>query len=187
MISLFFKLVFIKLLGWRIVGDYPFHEKKLIIVVAPHTSFWDFGVGVAVRGYLNFKSNYLAKKELFNNPVLSWFLTNTGGVPVDRGNKNVDVVGQTIELFKSREEFVIALTPEGTRARVEKLKTGFYRIAKGADVPILVAGFDFKEKTCEFLPPFKPGDDMQKDIDYIMDFFKTKTGQNPQLDLRPIA
>ncbi|MEQ6121232.1 1-acyl-sn-glycerol-3-phosphate acyltransferase [Reichenbachiella sp. MALMAid0571] len=183
MVKLFFKLVFIKILGWKIIGEYPYHEKKLIIIIGPHTSLWDFAVGVAVRGLLGFKSNYLVKAELFRNPILAKILTWTGGVPVDRGNRNTDVVGSVVEIYNKREQFVIALTPEGTRSKVKQLKTGFYRIAKQANVPILVAGFDFKKRTVEFLEPFLPGEDMQSDMDFIMNFYKGVTGKNPELGL----
>ncbi len=183
MVKLFFKLVFIKILGWKIKGDYPYHEKKLIIVVGPHTSLWDFGVGVAVRGLLGFKSNFLAKAELFRNPILAKILTWTGGAPVDRGNRNADVVGSVVEIYNSRENFVLALAPEGTRSKVKQLKSGFYRIAKQANIPILVVGFDFKTKTVEFLKPFLPGDDMQSDMDSIVDFYRKNTGKNPELGL----
>lgn len=183
MVRFFFKLIFFRILGWKIVGKYPFQEKKLIIIIAPHTSLWDFAVGVGVRGSLGFKSSFLAKAELFKNPILSKILTWTGGVPVDRGNRNADVVGSVVKIFNEREKFVIALAPEGTRSKVKQLKTGFYRIAKQAHVPILAAGFDFKKKTVEFLEPFVPGDDMDKDMEHLMDFFRTLSGKNPELGL----
>ncbi|MFY0652553.1 MAG: 1-acyl-sn-glycerol-3-phosphate acyltransferase [Cyclobacteriaceae bacterium] len=183
MIQYFFRLVFIKILGWRIIGDYPYHEKKLIIIVAPHTSLWDFAVGVAVRGTLNFKSNFLAKAELFKNPILSKVLTWTGGVPVDRGNRKANVVGSVVDIYNEREEFVIALAPEGTRSKVRHLKSGFYRIAKEANIPILIAGFDFKKKTVEFLPLLRPGEDMDADMEYIMKYYRTLHGKNPELGL----
>ena len=106
-----------------------------------------------------------------------------GGVPVDRGNRKTDVVGEVVKIYKERERFVIALAPEGTRSKVKKLKTGFYRIAKDANIHILVAGFDFKKKTVEFLEPFIPGEDMDKDMKYLMDYFKGLSGKNPELGL----
>ncbi len=184
MAKLFFKLVFIKMLGWKIVGRFPYEEKKLIILVAPHTSFWDVAVGVSVRAILQFKSHYLVKAELFKNPLLAKFLTWTGGVPVDRGNRKADVVGEVVRIYDTRERFVLALAPEGTRSKVKQLKTGFYRIAKQAQVPILAAGFDFQKKEVVFMEPFLPGDDMDKDMAMVMNFYKNFTGKNPALDLR---
>ena len=104
-----------------------------------------------------------------------------GGVPVDRGNRNTDVVGSIINIFNDRKRFVIALAPEGTRSKVTKLKTGFYRIAKEANVHILPVGFDFKNKTVEFLEPFIPSDDMEKDMDFLMDYYRGIHGKNPEL------
>lgn len=183
MIKLFFKIVYFKLLGWKIKGEFPYHLDKLVIVVAPHTSLWDFAIGVLVRGILDFKSNFLAKAELFKNPILSKILTWMGGVPVDRGNRNTDVVGSVIKIYNNRKRFVIALTPEGTRSKVTKLKTGFYRIAKEANVHILPVGFDFKNKNVEFLDPFIPSDDMDKDIAFLMDYYRGIHGKNPELGL----
>jgi 1-acyl-sn-glycerol-3-phosphate acyltransferase len=183
MVKLFFKLVFIKLLGWRIKGEYPYHIKKLIVIFGPHTSLWDFAVGVSVRGILGFQSNFLAKAELFRNPILAKILTWMGGVPVDRGNRNTDVVGSIVEIFKTRESFVIALAPEGTRSKVAKLKTGFYRIAKEANIHILPVSFNFGNKTVEFLEPFIPIGYMEKDIDFLMNYYKGIRGKNPELGL----
>jgi 1-acyl-sn-glycerol-3-phosphate acyltransferase len=180
-IKLFFKIVFTKLFGWKIKGHFPYHLDKLIIVVAPHTSLWDFAIGISVRTTLGFRSNFLAKAELFKYSILSEILTWMGGVPVDRGNKNTDVVGSVISIFNNRKRFVIALAPEGTRSKVTRLKTGFYRIAKEANVHILPVSFDFKNKTVEFLEPFIPSDDMEKDMDFLMDYYRGIQGKNPEL------
>ena len=183
MSSLFFKFIFHTLLGWKIVGNYPHDVKKMVIVIGPHTSLWDYGVGVCVRNILKFKSSYLVKAELYKNPIMAKFLTWMDGIPVDRGNKNADVVGSVVKVYKERDYFVLAITPEGTRSKVRRLKTGFYRIALAAEVPILIAGFDFKKKEVAFDELFHPTGNMEKDIDYIMNYFKRFEGKNPELGL----
>ncbi|MEQ8417807.1 MAG: 1-acyl-sn-glycerol-3-phosphate acyltransferase [Imperialibacter sp.] len=168
------------LLGWEAIGTKP-TDKKFIIVVAPHTSFWDFFVGVAARSIFRLDTKYLGKKELFWFP-LSVFLRLLGGYPVDRTNA-AGLVESVVDLFDSKEAFSIALAPEGTRKKVDKLKTGFWRIAKAANIPIVLVSFDFKRRRVEMLEPFMPGD-METDMERIMAYYKGITGKRPWQDLR---
>lgn len=169
-------LIFSKLLKWKIKGDVPRHLKKYIIAVAPHTSNWDFMIGLAVRSILRFKSNYLAKKELFDSP-LGWLFYRLGGQPVDRKH-SANLVDQVAGIFDSKEEFVIAVTPEGTRKNVKKWKTGFYYIALKAGIPIVLAGIDYPSKTVEFSQPLFPTGDFNQDIEEMMRFFRKFRGKN---------
>lgn len=143
-----FKLIWM-LMGWEIVGDVPRHEKKYIIIMAPHTSNLDLFIGLLVRGILGFNSKYLGKKSLFKYPF-GWFFKMTGGYPVDRSKSN-NLVDQVVEFYNNHEEFVIALAPEGTRKNDGEWKAGFYFIADRAKIPIVRCLFDWKKKRVVFL------------------------------------
>jgi len=154
----------LKTFGWRIINDMPGDLKKYIVAVAPHTSWKDFFLGLLVRSALGKKIYYLGKQELFNSPV-GFFFRWTGGKPVDR-KKSTGAV-----LFNAHDAFAIALAPEGTRKRVTDLKTGFYFMARKANVPIVPCLFDFENKIVHFLPPFYTTDDTEKDLDTIWNFY----------------
>ena len=170
-----------KLSGWKVQGKKP-ELKKYVIIVAPHTSNWDFFVGWGARNVIGFYPNFLAKKELFKIPLVGWFLSAIGGVPVDRKSKrkSMQLVDQVVDLYKEREEFIMTITPEGTRSYSPKWKTGFYRIAVQAEVPIVKIGFDYATKTVFVDKPFYPSGDMEKEMEEIKDYFRQFTGKNPE-------
>ncbi len=172
---LFFKLIF-KILGWKIIGDVPRQLKKYIIIVAPHTSNWDFPMGIAVRSIMRFKSNFLGKKELFDSRM-GWLFKKLGGFPVDR-SRSTHMVDEVVAIIKREEHFVVAIAPEGTRKKTERWKTGFYYIAFKAGIPIVMTGFDYSRKTIFFSSPFYPCGDLQKDAVIMQEFFKDKVGKN---------
>jgi len=174
------KFIYYKLIGWRITGRFPKEIKKYIIIVAPHTSGLDFFVGILVRSILPEigKAKYLGKKELFK-PPLGWIFKATGGYPVDR-SKHGNLVDSIVDIFENKEEFVIALAPEGTRKRVEKLKTGFYYIAQKASIPIVMVGFDYKKKEVIVNEPLQTSENFEVDMTIIMSFFRGITGKIPQ-------
>lgn len=168
-----------KLNGWKINGSYPYHVKKMLIIVAPHTSWKDILVGLASRSKLKiYNAKFLGKKELFDGPF-GWFFRWLGGVPVDRFSKN-GMVEQVVEMYNSKDEFTIALSPEGTRKKVDKLRTGFYHIAKQAKVPILMIGFDYSKKEIVIGAPFSTSDDEAADFRHIIDFFAPVKGYKPE-------
>ena len=167
--------------GWKVVGGLPKKEKKYVLIVAPHTSYWDFPVGVGARSIIRLKSRFLIKAELFKNPVLAWVFRLMGGIPVDRGNKNNNIVDIVKAEFDKHEEFCVTITPEGTRSKVHKWKTGFHRIARAAGVPIVMVSFDFKKKTVELLEPFYPTDDLEADMNYILNYYRGITAKHPEL------
>ena len=103
----------------------------------------------------------------------------TGGTPVDR-SKNTNTVDSVVEVFQNKKIFRFALAPEGTRKKVDKLKTGFYYIAKKANVPIVLVAFDFGKKEVKFSDAFWPTSDMQKDFEAIDAFFKGVKGRVPE-------
>ncbi len=172
---------FYKLFGWKVDGKKP-EEKRYVIIVAPHTSNWDFFVGWGARNIIGFRPNFLAKRELFRIPIVGWFLAFIGGVPVDRKSKkkSTALVDQVVSLFKEREEFIMTITPEGTRSYSPKWKTGFYRIAHQAQVPIVKVGFDYKTKTVFLDEPYYTKGDMDSEIEEIKNYFKKFTGKNPE-------
>lgn len=171
---LIYRLIFY-LRGWKIEGDVPRNINKYIIAVAPHTSNWDFPIGVAVRSIRRFKANFLGKKELFK-PPFGWLFYKLGGYPVDRQNKS-NLVEQVIEIAKNNEHFVIAIAPEGTRKSVSKWKTGFYQIAYGAGIPIVFCSLDYKKKLVFFNPPFYPTGDFIADAPVIAKFYEGVQGK----------
>lgn len=167
--------------GWTLEGTEHFKIKKSIIIVAPHTSNWDFVLGVLIRSAYKIRSNFIGKKELFRFPlgsIMRWM----GGHPVDRKKKN-SLVDQIAELYDKHDEFRIALAPEGTRRHTNTLKTGFYFIAQKAEIPILMAGFDFPRKLVQVREPFYPSGDLEKDMEIIRDYFKRFIGKNPELGI----
>ncbi len=176
-----FYLLIFKILGWKVTGEMP-HDKKFIIAVAPHTSNWDFLVGIAARSLLRIhKAQFLGKSQLFK-PPFGWFFRMLGGHPVERTTSH-DMVEQVVKIFNRYDSFILAMAPEGTRQKVEKLRTGFYYIAKGAHVPIVPVGFDFKNKAVIVADPLYPSDDLASDLEKIMMFYRTITGRNPELGL----
>ncbi len=171
-----------KIFGWKINGQLPEGYPKYIIAVAPHTSNWDFPVGLAARSLLRIKNaQFLGKSQLFK-PPFGWFFRMLGGHPVDRAS-NHDMVDQVVKIFSKHEKFILALAPEGTRKKVAKLRTGFYYIAKGAKVPIVPVGFDFRRKEIVVGTLLMPGDNMERDMETILGFYRTIQGKNPEWGL----
>lgn len=166
---------FFKIRGWTIEGSFPYELKKSVIIVAPHTHNVDFFLGLAFRKKLHLEFvRFLGKKELFI-PPFSWILKSMGGSPVDRSKSN-NLVDQVVDLFNKNERFHLALSPEGTRKKVTKLKSGFYHIAKNAQVPIVMIGLDFAHRKVVFAAPFTSSDDMEADKKRIIAFFSPFKG-----------
>lgn len=161
---------FFWVLGWKIVGDVPRDQKKYIIITVPHTSNWDFIIGVMVRGIMGFKSKFLGKKSLFKAPY-GWFFRWLGGYPVDR-SRSRNLVDQVIDIYNQHREFVIAVAPEGTRKNVDEWKTGFYHIAHGAHIPIVRSKIDIQKKIVQFFEPFWTTGDIDIDLPKIKEVFK---------------
>jgi 1-acyl-sn-glycerol-3-phosphate acyltransferase len=174
--------VFFRWAGWTFQGSFDPTIPKFIVVVAPHTSNWDFVVGVVARSILRLHHvKFLGKKELFKWPygfIFRWL----GGYPVDR-KRHSNLVETVVQLFNSKESFAIALAPEGTRKKVDQIKTGFYHIALQTGIPIIQVGFDFSEKTIKIQPPFYPTGHKEEDMEHIMRFFQSVKGKYPELGL----
>lgn len=176
MLQKIFKAV-LKLTGWKLVGQLPV-EKKFVMIVAPHTSNWDLFVGLMGKFAIGGRFNFLAKRQVFFFP-LGLFLKSLGGIPVDR-SKSHALVDQVVDIFKTRDEFVLAITPEGTRSPVKRWKTGFYHIAQKANIPIAMVAFDYKNKEIILRKAFWPTGDIDKDFKEIQGFYRGIHGKYPK-------
>ena len=174
-----FSFILFRVMGWKIVGELPSQPKKYIVIVAPHTSNWDFLIGVLVRGIAEVKVKFLGKKALFRAPY-GWVFRVLGGYPVDR-TKKTKLVDQVVDIFNSKEEFRITITPEGTRKKVKEWKSGFYYIALMAKVPIIRSVFDWGKKEVRFVPPFFPTGNYEKDIVEIKSVYLGVRGKQGEL------
>lgn len=177
----FYKFIYYKVLGWKIAGNLSMSKdsiKKAVIIAAPHTSWHDFYIGIFLRRVLDIKTNFVGKKELFIWPF-GYYFKAVGGVPLNRST-NENKVEAIAKEFKKHEEFRITFAPEGTRKKVEKWRTGFYYIAKEANVPIIMFTLDFKNKTNTISEPFYPTDDIEADFEYMHSFFKGIIGKKPE-------
>ncbi|MEQ9403531.1 MAG: 1-acyl-sn-glycerol-3-phosphate acyltransferase [Cyclobacteriaceae bacterium] len=168
-----------KLFGWGWKGDIPQDLKKYVIVVAPHTSNIDFFIGYGFKHLVGFHPNFLAKKSLFNIPVIGWFLKSIGGHPVDRSRKT-NLVDQVVELYEKTTAFIMTIAPEGTRSYSAEWKTGFYRIAHLAGVPIVKIAFDYPSKTVHVAEPVYTAGDMDNEIEEMKVWFRQFTGRHPE-------
>lgn len=154
----------LRLLRWRFVGEFP-NLPRMVLIVAPHSSNWDFMVGVAVMFALGFEAHWIGKKELFWWPLgalMRWL----GGIPVDRSSPQ-GLVAQLRDTLGRRDRFIIGVTPEGTRKRVADWKTGFYHIAREMELPIAPAYFDNVARAAGFFPVVVPSGDSEREITAI--------------------
>ena len=166
------------LFGWKVKIDFEEFPKKYIIAVVPHTSAWDFPIGILTRSIMKQKIKYVAKASLFKFP-LGGIMKLMGGVPVDRSKRN-NFVDSVVDIFNEREQFAVCIAPEGTRTKVDKLKTGFYYMAKGAEIPILLCRFDYSLREVQIAKPFYTTDDMEADIEFIESYFRGVPGKYPE-------
>jgi 1-acyl-sn-glycerol-3-phosphate acyltransferase len=171
-------LFILKLCGWRVEGSLPDSIKRAVVVMAPHTSNWDFVLGWLGFSALGLKSMYLIKKEAFFFPI-GPLVKKLGGIPVDRGKNKVVI--QIGELFLESKELIITVTPEGTRSLNHTWKKGFYLIAQHAQVPLVFGYLDYKNKIGGLGPVFKVTGDYEKDMEVIENFYKQKTAKFPGL------
>lgn len=166
-----------RLVGMKIMLPYRLPE-KCVIAVVPHTSNWDFPIGLCIRVLMDEKIHFVAKDSLFRWPLGKIF-RKLGGVPVDRSQRN-NFVQAVAEIFSQRKRFRLTVAPEGTRSKVDKLKSGFYYIAIEAGVPIILCAFDWGKGEVRFDQPFTPTGDKEADFEYIYKFFEGATGYNPK-------
>ena len=167
--------IFLYLTGWKIEGTLP-NVKRIVVVSAPHTSNWDFIIGMIILFGIDIKAYYLVKKSVFI-PIFKILLSKLGGIPVDRNNP--ELLAQTIaDYSKNNEGVLIVVTPEGTRKKVTKWKTGFLRIAKISDSIILPLGIDYPSKTFTLEKVFNPTGENEKDIIALKFILKNYIGRH---------
>ena len=167
-------LAFLKTMGWRVEGEIP-DIKKYVIIAAPHTTNWDFPITLAIAFSLRMKIHWMGKAAMFRWPfrgALRWL----GGIPIDRSQSN-NVVWQSVQAFREREKLIVLVPPEGTRKKVSYWKTGFYRIANGANIPIVLGFLDYRRKTGGIGPIFYPTGNIEEDMLHIKAFYATITGK----------
>jgi 1-acyl-sn-glycerol-3-phosphate acyltransferase len=163
--------------GWRFAGQMP-NLPRFVVIVAPHTSNWDFPVGLAAKWALMLECRFWGKDSLFRGP-LGWFMRANGGIPVDRTNRHA-VVDATIDAFRTAPRMVLVLSPEGTRKKVTRWRSGFWHVAKGAGVPICCVAFDFPSKTIRLGPTVTADeDDPEAGMRRLQGYFAGVTGCNP--------
>lgn len=165
--------LYLRLGGWRLEGCFP-EVPKFVAIVAPHTSNWDFPLGVAVVFALELRASWLGKHTLFETPLRPFFLW-LGGIPVDRRAAS-GVVGDCVRAFEAAPALMLALSPEGTRKGPSRWRSGFYQIAVGAGVPILPVAFDYSAKQVRLLPLVHPTGDLDRDLPGIQARFEGVTG-----------
>jgi len=169
----------LKSLGWELDIHFP-ESRKYVLVVYPHTSNWDFPLGVVASRAIKLKAHYIAKHTLFRKPY-GWFFRGLGGIPVDR-NRKENLIQQVAERFDESKEFILALAPEGTRTKTDHWKSGFYHIARAAKVPIAMAYFDYSRKVIGVGGEFYPSSDINDAYETIREFFRNIQGKNPGLE-----
>jgi 1-acyl-sn-glycerol-3-phosphate acyltransferase len=177
-----FSAYWLKKNGWSIKGDFKPLPDKFIIIVGPHTANYDFFLGLMLRPVLGIQATkFLGKSQLFKFPY-GFIFRALGGYPVVRTKDN-NLVDAVTEIFNSHDKFSIALAPEGTRSKVDRLKTGFYHIAKKVKIPIYPVAFDFGTKFVIVREPFYPSDNFEKDMEELLSFYSKTKGKIPELGI----
>lgn len=166
--------------GWRlenIEGGFP-DAPKFVMIVAPHTSNWDVPVGLMAKFALRLGCRFIAKHSIFWWP-LGAVLRALGGVPVNRSEAS-DFVQQTVRIFSECEKLVLVITPEGTRSKVERWKSGFHRIARAAGVPVVLVSFDYSRKVVRLGPTFTASEDYERDLAAIQARITPEMARHPE-------
>ncbi|MBV1901728.1 MAG: 1-acyl-sn-glycerol-3-phosphate acyltransferase [Kordiimonadaceae bacterium] len=153
---------------------------KYVALAGPHTSNWDFPVFMSVVGVYKMRVSFLGKASLFAGPMGRMFYY-LGGIPVERQSATRgDVVQQVVKIFEEKERLILGIAPEGTRSKVDGWKTGFYRIALEAGVPVQLAFIDARRKEVGFGPLVHLTGDMEGDVKEMQAFYSSKQGIIPQ-------
>jgi 1-acyl-sn-glycerol-3-phosphate acyltransferase len=163
--------------GWRVEGTIP-DVPRMVLIVAPHTSNWDFLTGLWVKLAMRMGARFVGKHTLFRGP-LGVFMRWLGGVPVDR-SAAAGFAEETVRILKESEHMTLVIAPEGTRKRTDRWKSGFHRIAVAAGVPILPAAFDYPRKVVVFGPLFHPTGDYEKDRAALQSRYRAEMALKPE-------
>ena len=162
------------LCGWRFDGALP-ETRKFLVIAAPHSSNWDLPLALCVAMHFRVRLHWMGKASLFK-PPFGWFMRLLGGVPVERSTSN-NAVDQMVERFNEKDRFILAVLPEGTRAAVKEWKTGFYHMARGAGVPIVLAFLDYRRKVGGVGEALAPTGDYEADLARMKAFYAGVTGK----------
>jgi len=166
-----------RVLGWRLIGDIP-DLPKVVVIAAPHTCTMDVFVGLAVMLASGLRVHWLGKHTIFWEPlgsVLRWL----GGIPVDRASPE-GIATQVIVTLRERDRFFLALAPEGTRKKVARWKSGFYRIAAGAGVPVVPVALDYRRRVADIGAPLLPTGDYEADLAILRKHFSADMARHPE-------
>lgn len=161
-------------LGWRIEGNFP-DLKKFVVIAAPHTSNWDFVIGLSSAFAIDIDAHWIGKHTIFRWPF-GKLMRRLGGIPVNRA-KSSGLVPQVVQEFRKSETFVLAIAPEGTRGKVERWKSGFYQIALQAEVPVVCGYFDFPSRTVGLGKVVYPSGDYEADLADIISYYSHFKGK----------
>lgn len=164
--------------GWKLVGELP-DVNKCVIIFAPHTSNWDFVTMYLYKLAVGARVNFLGKHQIFRFPF-GWFFRALGGIPVVRHEKH-NVVHVSIDAFSQHERLWLAMAPEGTRSKTDYWRTGFYHIATGAGVPLMLAFLDTRTRTLGIGPLLTLSGDQEKDFERFREFYRDKVGFRPDM------
>ena len=172
-----------KLAGWTIVGQEPDY-KKVLYVGGPHTSNWDFVIGLLGGFILDIKAKIIVKKEVMFFP-LNLIIKAIGAIPIDRNkvNKTVSNIDLICAEINKRETVAVIISPKGTRKKVNRVKTGFYYIARKSNIPICPVGLDFAKKQVIIAEPYFLSDDLNAELNKLRIFFSDKTPKHPEKNI----
>jgi 1-acyl-sn-glycerol-3-phosphate acyltransferase len=166
----------LRLTRFRIVGALP-ATRKMVVIVAPHTSNWDFFIGVFAMFTLDLRVYWLGKDSLFHG-LHGRILRSLGGRPVRR-DASEGVVADVLAVLESEPAFLLALAPEGTRKPVDRWRTGFYRIAEAARVPIVPVWLDWSRREVGIAAPFHTSGDIRADFAALQANYRAEMGRHP--------
>lgn len=172
-----FSLGALKASGWRKEGRVP-NINKYVVIAAPHTSNWDLPIGLMLAFAFRVKVCWMGKDSLFRGPfctIFKWL----GGLPVDR-RKSTGTVARSVETFEKEDKKAMIIAPEGTRRSGGHWKSGFYQIARGANVPIVLGFLDYKRKVGGIGPVITPSGDLDEDMWKIRQFYSGVTPKRPE-------
>ena len=173
----YFSLAFLKISGWKIEGHLPSGSNKSVLIAAPHTSNWDLPYTLMVAFSLKLNIYWMGKEQIFKPPfygLMRWL----GGIPVRRETSNNLVAASIAAIRAATGPLQLIVPPEGTRSNTRYWKTGFYYIALGAQVPIVLAYMDYRKKISGLGPVFRPTGDIDADMLAIKAFYAAFTGKN---------
>ena len=173
---------FLRFFGWKVEGTVPpiAGNENLILIAGPHTSNWDGIFGFAAILGLDAKITFFGKYTLFNKPFLGRFLKYMGGIPVDKSKPGRGLTDVAIQNMKKLNGSLIAMSPEGTRAKTKKMRSGFLRIAKAVEGQIFLGAFDFSKKRIVLDKFYDPSGNNEQDLQWVRDYFTQYQAKHPE-------